>query len=35
MRRHNIYKDIDYALKTYLKTQEIETNLANLKIQWV
>ena len=22
MRRHNIYKDIDFALKTYLKTQE-------------
>ncbi len=27
MRRHNIYKDIDFALKTYLKTQETE-NLA-------
>lgn len=24
MRRHNIYKDIDFALKTYLKTQEVE-----------
>ncbi len=24
MRRHNIYKDIDFALKTYLKSQEEE-----------
>ncbi len=25
MRRHNLYQDIDMALKTYLKTQEIQT----------
>ncbi len=24
-RRHNLYHDIDMALKTYLKTQEIQT----------
>lgn len=24
MRRHNIYKDIDYALKNYLKSKEAE-----------
>ncbi len=28
MRRHNIYKDIDYALKTYLKSVSVKTTSA-------